>query len=116
MEKFRRQNRNSIIKIIISNYDTKGIKELKVRYRKQAQLDTFIIKTEIVNNDIFIKSIIEKAREKYRYSFLFDGEEKYHFKNKSSVEVVKKDIFSQTPDNMIRNYKITLKISEKILE
>lgn len=113
MEKFRRQNRNSIIKIIISNYDTKGIKELKVRYRKQAQLDTFIIKTEIVNNDIFIKSIIEKAREKYRYSFLFDGEEKYHFKNKSSVEIVKKDIFSQTPDNMIRNYKITLKISEK---
>lgn len=113
MEKFRRQNRSSIIKIIISNYDTKGIKELKVRYRKQAQLDTFIIKTEIVNNDIFIKSIIEKAREKYRYSFLFDGEEKYHFKNKSSVEIVKKDIFSQTPDNMIRNYKITLKISEK---
>lgn len=113
MEKFRRQNRNSIIKIIISNYDTKGIKELKVRYRKQAQLDTFIIKTEIVNNDIFIKSIIEKAREKYRYSFLFDGEEKYHFKNKSSVEIVKKDIFLQTPDNMIRNYKITLKISEK---
>ena len=56
MEKFRRQNRSSIIKIIISNYDTKGIKELKVRYRNQAQLDTFIIKTEIVNNDIFIKS------------------------------------------------------------
>lgn len=48
MEKFRRQNRSSIIiKIIYIRYDTKGIKELKVRYRKQAQLDTFIIKTKL---------------------------------------------------------------------
>lgn len=43
MAKEIKSNRSSIIRIIISNYDNKGIKEVKVRYNKQAQLDTFII-------------------------------------------------------------------------
>ena len=43
------------------------IKEVKVRYNKQAQLDTFIIESQIEEGEFILKNIKWKAKEKYRY-------------------------------------------------
>lgn len=107
-------NRGSIVRIIISNYDTKGIKEIKVRYRKQAQLDTFILQTALdkENNSILINEFRVKAREKNRYSFTYDGKEKFSAPS-NSVIVAKIDNVAPEKFKEIRKYKITLEIDEK---
>ncbi|MFV0580171.1 MAG: type VI-C CRISPR-associated RNA-guided ribonuclease Cas13c [Fusobacterium ulcerans] len=107
-------NRGSIVRIIISNYDTKGIKEIKVRYRKQAQLDTFILQTTLDkgNNSILISEFRVKAREKNRYSFTYDGKEKFSAPS-NSVVITKIDNAAPEKFKEIRKYKITLGIDEK---
>lgn len=114
MENKNKPNRGSIVRIIISNYDMKGIKELKVRYRKQAQLDTFILQTTLdkSNNSILISEFRVKAREKYRYSFTYDGKEKFSVPS-NSVIVTKIDNAAPEKSKEIRKYKITLGIDEK---
>lgn len=114
MENKNKPNRGSIVRIIISNYDMKGIKELKVRYRKQAQLDTFILQTTFdkSNNSILISEFRVKAREKYRYSFTYDGKEKFSVPS-NSVIVTKIDNAAPEKSKEIRKYKITLGIDEK---
>ncbi|WP_027128616.1 type VI-C CRISPR-associated RNA-guided ribonuclease Cas13c [Fusobacterium perfoetens] len=102
-------NRSSIIKIIISNYDNKGIKEVKVRYNKQAQLDTFLIKSELKDGKFILYSIVDKAREKYRYSFEID---KTNI-NKNEILIIKKDIYSNKEDKVIRKYILSFEVSEK---
>lgn len=107
-------NRGSIVRIIISNYDTKGIKEIKVLYRKQAQLDTFILQTALdkENNSILINEFRVKAREKNRYSFTYDGKEKFSAPS-NSVVITKIDNAAPEKFKEIRKYKITLGIDEK---
>ncbi|WP_462425211.1 type VI-C CRISPR-associated RNA-guided ribonuclease Cas13c [Fusobacterium sp. THCT13E1] len=114
MENKNKSNRGSIVRIIISNYDMKGIKELKVRYRKQAQLDTFILQTTLdkSNNSILISEFRVKVREKYRYSFTYDGKEKFSVPS-NSVIVTKIDNAAPEKSKEIRKYKITLGIDEK---
>lgn len=102
-------NRSSIIKIIISNYDNKGIKEVKVRYNKQAQLDIFLIKSELKDGKFILYSIVDKAREKYRYSFEID---KTNI-NKNEILIIKKDIYSNKEDKVIRKYILSFGVSEK---
>lgn len=109
----KKQNRSSIVRVIISNYNDKGIKEIKIRYNKQAQLDTFILETEIKDNKIYIKNIREKAREKHKYSFLFDKEEKYSPKETNQVEIIKKDKSLEKENEIIRKYQLILEISDK---
>lgn len=114
MENKNKPNKGSIVRIIISNYDMKGIKELKVRYRKQAQLDTFILQTTLdkENNSILISEFRVKAKEKNRYSFTYDGKEKFSAPS-NSVVITKIDNANPVKPKEIRKYKITLEIDEK---
>lgn len=114
MENKNKPNKGSIVRIVISNYDMKGIKELKVRYRKQAQLDTFILQTTLdkENNSILISEFRVKAKEKNRYSFTYDGKEKFSAPS-NSVVITKIDNTNPVKSKEIRKYKITLGIDEK---
>lgn len=105
MAKEIKSNRSSIIRIIISNYDNKGIKEVKVRYNKQAQLDTFIIESQIEEGAFILKNIKWKAKEKYRYEMLIKE------LNNTSVEIIKKDKFLN--NEIVRSYRLNFKISPK---
>lgn len=107
MAKEKKSNRSSIIKIIISNYDDKGIKEVKVRYNKQAQLDTFLIESEIEDKKFILKSVTWKAKEKYRYDI------KIEELGNNSVEITKEDKFLNKGDKTIRKYRIDFMLSPK---
>lgn len=106
MKKGVKQNRSSVIRVIISNYDNKGIKEIKVRYNKQAQLDSFIIDSIIKDGVFQLNSIKEKAKEKYRYSFCIE-------QNGNEAVIIKKDRYSSVDNKIIRKYKIEFSLSEK---
>lgn len=97
-------NRSSIIRIIISNYDNKGIKEIKVRYNKQAQLDTFLVESQLENGLFTLKNIKWKAKEKYRYKMNL-GEIV-----ENSVRITKVDKFS---NETIREYITKFSVSPK---
>lgn len=101
-----KQNRSSVIRVIISNYDNKGIKEIKVRYNKQAQLDSFIVDSTVKNGVFQLNSIKEKAKEKYRYSFCIE-------QNGNEVIVTKKDRYSSVDNKIIRKYKVEFSLSER---
>ena len=105
MSKEIKPNRSSIIRVIISNYDNKGIKEVKVRYNKQAQLDTFIIESQIEEGAFILKNIKWKAKEKYRYEMLIKEV------NSTSVEIIKKDRFLN--NEIVRGYILNFKVSSK---
>ncbi|MGL5202849.1 type VI-C CRISPR-associated RNA-guided ribonuclease Cas13c [Cetobacterium sp.] len=64
-----KKNKSSIIRVIISNYDMTGIKEIKVLYQKQGGVDTFNLKTiiNLESGNLEIISCKPKEREKYRY-------------------------------------------------
>ncbi|WP_300344538.1 type VI-C CRISPR-associated RNA-guided ribonuclease Cas13c [Fusobacterium sp.] len=100
----QKSNRSSIIKIIISNYDSKGIKEIKVRYNKQTQLDTFIIESQFENGIFTLKDIRWKAREKYKYNIIIKKVEN------NSAEIIKED---KSLNKIIRKYKISFVVSSK---
>lgn len=70
MENFKRPNKSSIIRIIISKFNDKGIKEFKVLYNKQGGVDTFTCQTELMDNEIIFKekSVNPRKRE-YSDSF-----------------------------------------------
>lgn len=97
-------NRSSIIRIIISNYNDIGIKEVKVRYNKQAQLDTFLVESQLEDGVFTLKDIKWKAKEKYRYDMIV-GE-----KVNNSVKITKIDKFLKTK---IREYIIKFDVSSK---
>lgn len=97
-------NRSSIIRIIISNYDSNGIKEIKVRYNKQAQLDTFLIESKLENGVFTLKNVEWKAKEKNRYNII--REEIID----NSVKITKIDKFS---NEAIRGYIIKFSVSPK---
>ena len=46
-----KKNKNSIIRVIISNFDDKSIKEIKILYLKNGLVDTFDVNSEIISND-----------------------------------------------------------------
>lgn len=97
-------NRSSIIRIIISNYDSNGIKEIKVRYNKQAQLDTFLIESKLENGVFTLKDVKWKAKEKNRYDMII-GE-----LIDNTVKITKIDKFS---NEAIRGYIIKFSVSPK---
>lgn len=97
-------NRSSIIRIIISNYDSNGIKEIKVRYNKQAQLDTFLIDSKLENGIFTLKDVKWKAKEKNRYDMII-GE-----LIDNTVKITKIDKFS---NKAIREYIIKFSVSPK---
>lgn len=97
-------NRSSIIRIIISNYDSNGIKEIKVRYNKQAQLDTFLIESKLENGVFTLKNVEWKAKEKNRYNMII-GE-----LIDNTVKIAKIDKFS---NEVIREYIIKFSVSPK---
>ena len=97
------QNRSSIIRIIISNYDDRGIKEVKVRYKKQAQLDTFLIESDVGNGEFLLNNIKWKAKDKNRYNIDI-------LKDNNSFTVTKYDIFLE---KVIRKYRITFDVLDK---
>lgn len=101
-------NRSSIVRIIISNYDNKSIKEVKIRYNKQAQLDTFLIDSEIKDGSFILKEVKWKAKEKYRYEIYIEKLKDDAFK------ITKKDKFLSNIGNIsntIREYTIRFKVS-----
>lgn len=97
-------NRSSIIRIIISNYDSDGIKEVKVRYNKQAQLDTFLIESKLENGVFTLKNVEWKAKEKNRYNII-RGEI-----IDNSVKITKIDKLS---NKVMRGYIIKFSVSPK---
>lgn len=97
-------NRSSIIRIIISNYDSNGIKEIKVRYNKQAQLDTFLIESKLEKGVFTLKDVKWKAKEKNRYNII--REEIID----NSVKITKIDKLS---NKAIRGYIIKFSVSPK---
>lgn len=97
-------NRSSIIRIIISNYDSDGIKEVKVRYNKQAQLDTFLIESKLENGVFTLKNVEWKAKEKNRYNII-RGEI-----IDNSIKITKIDKFF---NEVIREYIIKFSVSPK---
>ena len=110
MEKLKRiSNRNSLIRVIISNYDDRGIKEIKVRYNKQAQLDSFSVESEIVKDKqgiakFKLNNIDWNRKETYRYSV------EKNIISENEVEFMKKDKFL---NKIIRKYRLSFKISDK---
>ncbi|MGL5581491.1 MAG: type VI-C CRISPR-associated RNA-guided ribonuclease Cas13c [Cetobacterium sp.] len=106
-----KQNRSSIIRIILSNYDMIGIKELKILYQKQGGVDTFNLESSIDldSRKVIIKSFKVKAKEIKRYSFLYDTGDNFS-EDKNSVTVTKVD---NILNKEIRKYKITLSLKEK---
>ncbi|MGL5349789.1 MAG: type VI-C CRISPR-associated RNA-guided ribonuclease Cas13c [Cetobacterium sp.] len=106
-----KQNRSSIIRIILSNYDMIGIKELKILYQKQGGVDTFNLESSIDldSRKVIIKSFKVKAKEIKRYSFSYDTEDNFS-EDKNSVTVTKVD---NILNKEIRKYKITLSLKEK---
>lgn len=62
------KNKSSIIRIIISNFDSEKMKEFKVLYTKQGGVDTFLTTTKFdEKNRLTFTSIKEKARNKNLY-------------------------------------------------
>lgn len=106
-----KQNRSSIIRIILSNYDMTGIKELKILYQKQGGVDTFNLESSIDldSRKVIIKSFKVKAKEIKRYSFSYDTGDNFS-EDKNSVTVTKVD---NILNKEIRKYKITLSLKEK---
>ncbi|MGL5725338.1 type VI-C CRISPR-associated RNA-guided ribonuclease Cas13c [Cetobacterium sp.] len=106
-----KQNRSSIIRIILSNYDMIGIKELKILYQKQGGVDTFNLESSIDldSRKVIIKSFKVKAKEIKRYSFSYDTGDNFS-EDKNSVTVTKVD---NILNKEIRKYKITLSLKEK---
>lgn len=109
--KKHKQNRSSIIRIILSNYDMVGLKELKVLYQKQGGVDTFNVNSSIdlVSRKIIIKSFKAKEKEKNRYSFLYNNQEKFTG-TADDLTITK---FDKILNKEIRKYKITLSLKEK---
>lgn len=106
-----KQNRSSIIRIILSNYDMIGIKELKILYQKQGGVDTFNLESSIDldSRKVIIKSFKVKAKEIKRYSFSYDTGDNFS-EDKNSVTITKVD---NILNKEIRKYKITLSLKEK---
>ena len=105
LENFKRPNKSSIIRIIISRFNDRGIKEFKVLYNKQGGVDTFTCETELVNNEIVFKDKSVKPRRR-EYSDTFpdlpisnDGK---------SVEMTKIVNGKET-----RRYRITISLNPK---
>lgn len=115
MEKDKRykikQNRSSIIRIILSNYDMIGLKELKVLYQKQGGVDTFILESyiDLDSGKIIIKNFRAKEKERNRYRFLYDNQEKFTG-DENSLVITK---FDKILNKEIRKYRITLSLKEK---
>lgn len=106
-----KQNRSSIIRIILSNYDMVGIKELKVLYQKQGGVDTFNleISIDLTSRKVIIKNFKVKEKESNRYSFAYDTQENAPG-DKNSFIITKSD---KILNKVIRKYKITLSLKEK---
>lgn len=62
------KNKSSIVRVIISNFDSKEMKEFKVLYTKQGGVDTFLTSTEFGSDGrLIFKSIKNKVRDKNLY-------------------------------------------------
>ncbi|MGL5278719.1 MAG: type VI-C CRISPR-associated RNA-guided ribonuclease Cas13c [Cetobacterium sp.] len=106
-----KQNRSSIIRIILSNYDMVGIKELKVLYQKQGGVDTFNLESyiDLLSRKVIIKSFKAKEKERNRYSFSYDT--KGNSPGVKSNFIITK--FDKILNKEIRKYKVTLSLKEK---
>lgn len=106
-----KQNRSSIIRIILSNYDMVGIKELKVLYQKQGGVDTFNLESyiDLTSRKVIIKSFKAKEKERNRYSFSYDTKRNSP-SNKNTFIITK---FDKILNKEIRKYKVTLSLKEK---
>lgn len=106
-----KQNRSSIIRIILSNYDMVGIKELKVLYQKQGGVDTFNLESyiDLTSRKVIIKSFKAKEKERNRYRFSYDTMENSPG-DKNSFIITK---FDKILNKEIRRYKVTLSLKEK---
>ena len=45
----KKQNKSSIVRVIISNFDNKSVKEIKILYKKQGGVDTLLLDNEPLN-------------------------------------------------------------------
>lgn len=98
-ENFKRQNKNSIIRIIISKFDDKGIKEFKVLYNKQGGVDTFTCVTDYnEKKEIIFKSVKPRKRE---YSDSFPDPP-------ISSDGKSVDITKLVNENETRKYRVTI--------
>lgn len=106
-----KQNRSSIIRIILSNYDMVGIKELKVLYQKQGGVDTFNLESyiDLTSRKVIIKSFKAKEKERNRYRFSYDTMGNSPG-DKNSFIITK---FDKILNKEIRRYKVTLSLKEK---
>lgn len=102
MENFKRPNKSSIIRVIISRFNDKGIQEFKVLYNKQGGVDTFTCLTDYnEKKEIIFKSVTPRRRE---YSDTFPNQS--ISSDDKSVEITKIVNGKET-----RRYRITISLN-----
>lgn len=114
------KNKSSIIRVIISNFDSKEMKEFKVLYTKQGGVDTFLTSTEFGNDGkLKFNSIENKVRDKNLYKVtaeILESGNKVHI---DKYDIVKgqlirsyevEGIYENTNNN---GKKIILKVEDK---
>jgi hypothetical protein len=102
----RKKNKNSIIRLIISNFDTKSIKEVRVFYTKLGEIDIIKINSMYISDEI---KTIKHQENKLEYNIIHFTDisftTKYLEVEKSDgqiLKIVKKDISG----NVLRKYTI----------
>ena len=95
----KRKNKSSIIRIIISNFNSVEMKEFKVLYTKQGGVDTFLTTTKFDDNGrLIFTSVKEKARNKKFYDI-----EVVILENGNKIEIKKYD---KIRNQLIRYYEV----------
>ncbi|MGB6128782.1 MAG: type VI-C CRISPR-associated RNA-guided ribonuclease Cas13c, partial [Psychrilyobacter sp.] len=98
MVNFKKSNKSSIIRVIISNFDDQYIKEIKVLYKKQGGVDTFKI-NKMSYDDTSKDIVFEDVENKSKYIDI----------NKNCFEVTKRDKYS---NKEVRKYRLSGKFQK----
>lgn len=103
-----KKNRSSIIRVIISNYDMQGLKEIKILYQKQSEVDIFNLDTTIDSNfeNIIVHRLIPILETNHKNKYYFDC-----IKNidNNSFTVTK---YSLPESNILRKYTLSFAVKE----
>ncbi len=98
----KKTNKSSIIRIIISKFDNKSIKEIKVLYNKQGGVDTFTTETKVEDGKVVFTTFKEKKRE---FSDKFEI-------NPKGIESTEKEVIKRVNEKITRQYRISGQINE----
>lgn len=111
-----KKNRSSIIRIIISNFDDKGIKELKVLYKKRSGVDVIRLGKTEETSDGSMKFYFDEAFNRFEEdSFAIDNEEedpKFEIDLKEDDRVLRVKKTNPRNNELIKEYEITGKYED----